>query len=144
MGVDVDIWVKEEDLKRMIKNEFLWHFLPLVKLGFMRWYRFEWMFGLDDANFYYDREVTSKDLLKHLASNPNVGKNTEEDEETPKLDRELWAEILSEYDIVFCPDDHDFDKEGYIDLMKYYRNIEHEVDRNFEKYANDAYASKGD
>jgi len=107
MGVDLRILISRESLRRMLDRydyDLLWR---LFLWQGIRWYRFKNRFDLDE--FIYpsgDAPISSKELLKHLARH------------RLKLSERIRAFIadLSEYDIIFYPDDQDVEKQGYLEV----------------------------
>ncbi len=95
MGIDVRVFVKREDLKKLISNfddlYFLWDF------GMRRW----WWFS---ENFGVENKVGSKELIEKLA----------------KLNRKISlrediVRVCNEYDLIFQPDIEEKPK-GFIDV----------------------------
>ena len=105
MGIDLVIYVKKDDVRRLldIDSDYPdWSaFLFLLKKQ-VRFYRFLEEMGLDERT----REINSKELLVHLAK---TNKKIE--------DRDEWVEILSKFDLIFAPDTYtDINEEEYIPL----------------------------
>jgi len=109
VGVDVRIYIRKDQLKRLFDLDYDYFYFLMLKACGKRWNRFCEMFNLDDIDL-----ITSKELLKHIALNPNLKLKA----------RSWWVNILSEYDLIFAKDTlkeeelkqriEDFDE--YIDL----------------------------
>jgi len=89
MGVNVRIYIRKDQLKRLFDFDNDYFYFLMFKLAGKRWNHFEEMFDLGDIDI-----VTSKELLKRIALNPKL-----------KLEsRSWWVNILSEYDLIFTRD----------------------------------------
>jgi len=89
MGIDVRIYIRKDQLKRLFDLDYDYFYFLMLKLAGKRWQRFEEMFDLGDIDF-----ITSKELLKQIALNPKLKLKS----------RDWWVNILSEYDLIFAKD----------------------------------------
>lgn len=108
MGVCTNIFIKVEDLKKIVNDIDL--FSRLLSLDGIRWYRLCEKLP-DIESFMYNEYFSTKELREYLMkSNMKI------------RERVIWAEI-TEYDIIFAPDtieSKNFEEKGYIELGKLY------------------------
>lgn len=92
------ILIREEQVKKLLSDE-CWHlFVFLSEIAGIRWYRFAEVIGFGDEDFQHE-SISSKELLYKIAITNKKLKN-----------REKWVEVLSNFDLVFLPDDIKFGK----------------------------------
>jgi len=122
MGADVCIYMKIKDLRQMIcKNEDFCLMMELVsRTAGLRWDAFLNTFGLDCYKTNTTK-LTSKDLTK-LLGNYNGS----------LLDRESCSRLLSTYEIIFIPDNEEFENSDYIELLDFAYCVEDVVCSQFD------------
>jgi len=121
MGVDLVIYCKKKDLKKLLNvgegfvTWFKFDFLINNFCG-IRWYRFKEMFNLETND-----PITSKDLITHIAVHGCNFKNRRE-----------FVSILMEYDLLFAPDTASVEGD-WIDLFYFWHFIKAFVTKNFDQ-----------
>jgi len=115
MGIDTVVWVNKLYVEKLLFScdVFLcWDdYLFLRDINGIRWDRFREYLKIEDSDVIYDdRVITSKDLLKHIATHQGKIRN-----------RTKWVDICMNYDLLFTPDTYENTEEiekDYIPLWK--------------------------
>ena len=114
MGIDTTVWIKKEDLPKIL-NE-LWDLFFLARAGYRRWGAFLDELELDTTA---EEGLTSKDIAYHLMTYDGKIK-----------DREEWARIVQEYDLLFLPSTVECKDKDRVELIEYLINLfEKEAER---------------
>ena len=115
MGVDTVVWVNKLYVEKLLfscDNFLCWDdYLFLRDISGIRWDTFHELLKIEDSEVIYDdRVITSKKLLKHIATYQGKIK-----------DRMKWVDICMNYDLLFTPDTYENTEEiekDYIPLWK--------------------------
>jgi len=119
MGVDLVIYIKKDQLKKLLKEWYNFEFLR-GHIG-LRWHTFvEEEFKNED--FRTCEKLDSKTLYHYLA---------ETNEDIPE--RSEWAPILRNYDLIFAPDTTEISDENYVDLNMFDLAMQEFVVENCDK-----------
>ena len=117
MGVDTSIFVKKEQAKDLVCDNFF-DFVFLAEKTFWRWAHFEELFHLDEVDdiggFFVDENhiFTNTELLMLLAENPKIKVE----------DRGRWTNILGQFSLLFLPDtqEEQVDSKEWVSLYDIY------------------------
>lgn len=122
MGVDICAYMKVEELRRVIcENEDFCLLMEFIsRTSGLRWDAFLNAFGLD----YYKMNITkltSKELVNYF-----------DKYDSSLLDRQSWFYLISTYDIIFVPDNIDFEEPDYVELLDFEYCVEDVVCSQFK------------
>jgi len=111
----------------LLSDEWWEVFEFLVSIAGIRWYRFvEEKLGFEEGEIEHGK-ITSKQLFYKIATANHKINN-----------REMWVRVLNNFDLVFIPDDVEFDEEGWVSVgWLYYvirEFVRENVDKVLEKY----------
>lgn len=106
MGVNTTVWIKKKDLPALLCDLYSLSFL--IRKAYCRWGAFLDNLDLDIGN----DELTREELMYHLMTY-----------EGELEDREGWADIVKDYDVLFLPDTKEYQGDDRIELFDYLSEI---------------------